>query len=248
MPRDFQTLSKKQWVVIKQWCLKVPVVGFNSGCYHVNLIREHFVEGLAGTTQKGRVKNKIMFILRNGLCFLNFVNYMSLGTSYKKWVKALMRDCKIVVSIQVVWHPQKAWFHRVLERRGVVFKAEGRVHSHTGGIQRLWARVCRKEHAPPCRQAKVLQQSLCGSRPWSLGKVERLLPRKEVQHPERSWSIPGVSLHFLLCWVVERGVELYSPGKEAYDMLKWRGLWSGGRAWCLCGTMESVSPTYGATW
>ena len=33
-------------------------------------------------------------------------------------------------------------------------------------------------------------------------------------------SIPGVSLHYLLRGCVERDVELYSPGKEAYEMLK----------------------------
>ena len=33
-------------------------------------------------------------------------------------------------------------------------------------------------------------------------------------------SIPGVSLHYLLRRCVERGVDLYSPGKEAYEMLK----------------------------
>jgi len=33
-------------------------------------------------------------------------------------------------------------------------------------------------------------------------------------------SIPGVSLHYLLRGAVERGAELYSPGKEAYEMLK----------------------------
>jgi len=33
-------------------------------------------------------------------------------------------------------------------------------------------------------------------------------------------SIPGVSLHYLLRGAVERAAELYSPGKEAYEMLK----------------------------
>ena len=33
-------------------------------------------------------------------------------------------------------------------------------------------------------------------------------------------SVPGVSLHYLLKGAVERNAELYSPGKEAYDMLK----------------------------
>lgn len=33
-------------------------------------------------------------------------------------------------------------------------------------------------------------------------------------------SIPGVSLHYLLRGAVERGADLWSPGKEAYEMLK----------------------------
>ena len=33
-------------------------------------------------------------------------------------------------------------------------------------------------------------------------------------------SIPGVSLHYLLRGCVERGADLYSPCKEAYEMLK----------------------------
>ena len=33
-------------------------------------------------------------------------------------------------------------------------------------------------------------------------------------------SLPGVSLHYLLRGTIERGADLYSPCKEAYDMLK----------------------------
>jgi len=33
-------------------------------------------------------------------------------------------------------------------------------------------------------------------------------------------SLPGVSMHYLLRGTVERGAEMYSPSKEAYDMLK----------------------------
>ena len=33
-------------------------------------------------------------------------------------------------------------------------------------------------------------------------------------------SIPGVSLRYLLRGAIERGAELWSPCKEAYDMLK----------------------------
>ena len=33
-------------------------------------------------------------------------------------------------------------------------------------------------------------------------------------------TFPGVSLHYLLRRTIERGADLYSPCKEAYDMLK----------------------------
>ena len=35
-------------------------------------------------------------------------------------------------------------------------------------------------------------------------------------------NVPGVSLHYLLCGTIERGADLYSRCKEAYDMLKKR--------------------------
>ena len=33
-------------------------------------------------------------------------------------------------------------------------------------------------------------------------------------------SLPGVNLHYLLRGTIERGADLYAPGKKAYDMLK----------------------------
>ena len=69
----------------------MPVVGFNSDCYNLNMIKEHFVERLANTAGKARVaKNvkKIMFLLANDFRFLDIINYLGLGISYEKWTKA----------------------------------------------------------------------------------------------------------------------------------------------------------------
>lgn len=88
-------------MVIEQWCHKVSVVFFNSGRYDLNLIREHFVDRLTGTTQKARVAKsvkKIMLIMTNGFRFYDIKNNYSLGTSYGKWVKA--EECESVKS----WH------------------------------------------------------------------------------------------------------------------------------------------------
>ena len=52
MPEDAALLPKAQRLKIEEWCNEVPVVGFKSGAYDLNLIREHFAEQLAGTTAK----------------------------------------------------------------------------------------------------------------------------------------------------------------------------------------------------
>jgi len=106
MPEDVKMLIKSQRLKIEEWCNQVPVLGFNSGRYDLNLIREHFAECLSDTTGKVRVaknSNKIMFILTKNFRFLDIINYLGPGTSYEKWVKAY--ECKSVKS----WFPYQ-WF------------------------------------------------------------------------------------------------------------------------------------------
>ena len=105
-PDDVKMLPKAQRLKIEEWCDQVPVLGFNSGRYDLNLFREHFAERLADTTGKVRVAkngNKIMFILTNSFRLLDTMNYLGLGTSYEKWVKAY--ECDTVKS----WFPYE-WF------------------------------------------------------------------------------------------------------------------------------------------
>jgi len=54
----------------------------------------------------------------------------------------------------------------------------------------------------------------------ALGKIRNFYTEKGIDILKDAVSIPGVSLHYLLGGAVERGAELYSPGKEAYEMLK----------------------------
>ena len=91
IPNDMKMLPKAQGIKIEEWCDQVPVLGFNSGRYDPNLIREHFAERLSDTTSKVRVAkngNKIMFLLTREFHFLDIINYLGPGTSYEKWMKA----------------------------------------------------------------------------------------------------------------------------------------------------------------
>ena len=54
----------------------------------------------------------------------------------------------------------------------------------------------------------------------ALEKMRNFYTEKGIDILEDTVSIPGVSLHYLLRGAVERGAELYTPDKEAYEMLK----------------------------
>jgi len=91
VPEDMHLLTKDQQQKINEWCNQVPVVGFNSGSYDLNLIKNHFASTLAEVSKKvkvGKKGNKTMFLLTWGARFLDIINHLGPGTSYAKWVKA----------------------------------------------------------------------------------------------------------------------------------------------------------------
>jgi len=54
----------------------------------------------------------------------------------------------------------------------------------------------------------------------ALEKMRNFYAEKGIDILKDAVSMPGVSLHYLLRGSVERGADLWSPGREAYDMLK----------------------------
>jgi len=69
VPEDIHLLTKDQQQKINEWCNQVPVMGFKSGSYDLNLIKNHFASTLAEVSKKVKVAkkgNKIMFLLTWG--------------------------------------------------------------------------------------------------------------------------------------------------------------------------------------
>jgi len=106
LPSDIELLTKKQQQKIHDWCAQVPVLGFNSGKYDLNLIKQYFVEKLADACTKVKVAtqgSKTMFIITPEFKFLDVINYLGPDTLYDKWVKAY--GCEQTKS----WFPYE-WF------------------------------------------------------------------------------------------------------------------------------------------
>ena len=88
LPSDLEYLPKKQQERIKQWCGQVPMLGFNSGRYDLNLIRKHFLIHLGEEkVDSGEKQGQIMYMKTSKFNFLDVTNYLSPGISYDRWVK-----------------------------------------------------------------------------------------------------------------------------------------------------------------
>ena len=224
MPADVNLLPKDQRKKIEEWCDQVPVLGFNSGTYDLNLIKKYFTEKLADTTNKVRVAkngNKIMFLLTSGFRFLDIINYLGPGVSYDKWIKAY--GCKAPKS----WFPYE-WFDRPekLDYPGLPD------YPH-------WYSKLKNEFTLKLTEWKACKQTFREKgmktfKDWvryynnldvapgleALEKMRNFYTGKGIDIMKDAVSIPGVSLHYLLRGAIERKAELYAPSKEAYEMLK----------------------------
>ena len=224
VPEDMHLLTKDQQQKINEWCDQVPVVGFNSGSYDLNLIKNHFASTLAEVTKKVKVAkkgNKTMFLLTWGARFLDIINYLGPGTSYDKWVKAY--GCEAAKS----WFPYE-WFDtpEKLDYPGLpkyedwYSKLKGEyvlTRAEWEGCQRLFKGKGMRTFADWLRYYNNLDVAPGLE---ALEKMRSFYTEKGIDILKDAVSIPGVSLHYLLRGAVERGADLYSPSKEAYEMLK----------------------------
>ena len=99
-PLDFAMLPCAVLDEWERWINRVPVIGFNSGKYDLNLIKRYFVEEIAkadGDTDPkifvARKENNYMFLTTDEFKFLDIRNFLAPGMSYDVWCKSV--DCKL---------------------------------------------------------------------------------------------------------------------------------------------------------
>ena len=75
------------WV---NWVNQVPVFGFNSGSYDINMIKEYFAEDIAEISDVNVAKkgNSYMFLSLPQFKFLDIKSYLAPGLSYDAWCRA----------------------------------------------------------------------------------------------------------------------------------------------------------------
>ena len=75
---------------LRQWVNQVPVIGFNSGKYDLNMVKAHFVRKISYNKEDecneyvfaAKKKNDYMFLTTPKFKFLDVKNYIGPGLSY----------------------------------------------------------------------------------------------------------------------------------------------------------------------
>ena len=73
------------------------MIGFNSGNYDLNMIKQYFVERIAKNVDEeikvAKKDNNYMFLTTSRFKFLDVGNFLAPGMSYEKWCKSM--ECKL---------------------------------------------------------------------------------------------------------------------------------------------------------
>ena len=202
------------------WVKQVPVFGFNSGRYDINMIKEYFVRDLAiiSDVNVAKKENSYMFLSTPNFKFLDIKNYLAPGLSYDAWCRAY--GCEL----QKLAFPYE-WFDSFnkLNHKGPV-KYEEFYSSLKGGItisQEEYQNFCDEFRKRGCEAMKdwLGEYNLADVEPF----IEALEKTREIYYPDEidllkdAVSIPGISMTYVLNKALKMkkksDPDLFAPGE-----------------------------------
>ena len=212
--------EKKENPIWRNWVNQVPVFGFNSGRYDINMIKEYFVKNLAiiSDVNVAKKEDSYMFLSTPKFKFLDIKNYLAPGLSYDAWCRAY--GCEL----QKLAFPYE-WLDSFekLNHIGPV-KYEEFYSSLKGGItisQEEYQNFCDKFSKRGCVTMKdwLKEYNLADVKPF----IEALEKTREQYYPDEidllkdAVSIPGISMMYVLNEALRRKKysepDLFAPGE-----------------------------------
>ena len=219
-PESDDGKEKKEDPIWRNWVNQVPVFGFNSGRYDINMIKEYFVKNLAiiSDVNVAKKENSYMFLSTSNFKFLDIKNYLAPGLSYDAWCRAY--GCEL----QKLAFPYE-WFDSFekLNHKGPV-KYEEFYSSLKGGItisQEEYQNFCDEFSKRGCVTMKdwLKEYNLVDLTPF----IEALEKTREQYYPDEidllkdAVSIPGISMMYVLNEALKRKKysepDLFAPGE-----------------------------------
>ena len=202
------------------WVKQVPVFGFNSGRYDINMIKEYFVRDLAiiSDVNVAKKENSYMFLSTPNFKFLDIKNYLAPGLSYDAWCRAYGSK------LQKLAFPYE-WFDSFgkLNHIGPV-KYEDFFSSLKGGetiSQEEYQNFCDEFRKRGCETMKgwLGEYNFADVEPF----IEALEKTREQYYPDEidllkdAVSIPGISMTYVLNKALKMkkksDPDLFAPGE-----------------------------------
>ena len=215
--------EKKENPIWRGWVNQVPVFGFNSGRYDLNMIKEYFVKNLSinSDVDVAKKENSYMFLSTPNFKFLDIKNYLAPGLSYDAWCRAY--GCEL----QKLAFPYE-WFDSLekLNHKGPV-KYEEFYSSLKGGInisQEEYQNFCDEFRKRGCVTMKdwLKEYNLADVEPFieALEKTREQYYKDEIDLLKDAVSIPGISMMYVLNESLKRKKygepDLFAPGDPCY--------------------------------
>ena len=202
----------------------MPVIGFNSGRYDLNLIRKYFISHLGQEkVDSGEKQGQIVYMKTPQFVFLDVINYLSPGITYDKWVKTYgTKQTKSWLPYE--WFdsddkldykglpPYTCWYSQLKNSFTLTPKEydEYKRFFQERGTQTFgdWLEYYNNLDVTPFLE--------------TLEKMKAYYTKLGVDIFKDAVSLPGVSMQYIVRGTLRRhnALELYAPGKEAYEMLK----------------------------
>ena len=193
--------EKKENPIWGDWVNQVPVFGFNSGRYDLNMIKEYFVKNLSiiSDVDVAKKENSYMFLSTPNFKFLDIKNFLAPGLSYDAWCRAY--GCEL----QKLAFPYE-WFDSFekLNHKGPV-KYEEFYSSLKGGInisQEEYQNFCDEFRKRGCVTMKdwLKEYNLADVEPFieALEKTREQYYKDEIDLLKDAVSIPGISMMYVL--------------------------------------------------
>ena len=194
-------LPKKVKNLWKTWVNQVPVFGFNSGRYDINMIKEYFVKNLAeiSNVNVAKKENSYMFLSTPKFKFLDIKSYLAPGLNYAAWCRAYGTELqKLVFPYEWLDSFEK------LNHKGPV-KYEDFYSSLKGGetiSQEQYQNFCEEFRKRGCETMEdwLEEYNLADVKPFinALEKTREQYYPDEIDLLKDAVSIPGISMNYVL--------------------------------------------------
>ena len=216
---DRVNLPKNVRNLWKTWVEQVPVFGFNSGSYDINMIKEFFAKDLAEISNVNVAKkgNSYMFLSTPKFKFLDIKSYLAPGLSYAAWCRAYGTELQ-----KLVFPYERLDSFEKLNHKGPV-KYEDFYSSLKGGetiSQEQYQNFCEEFRKRGCETMEdwLEEYNLADVKPFinALEKTREQYYPDEIDLLKDAVSIPGISMNYVLNKALKMkkksGPDLFAPG------------------------------------